>query len=101
MGAESSTATVAISVADLEALVRRVVHEAIREEFSRVLRRPDRAILDYWDHEGPADPEGDAELLAEALDIVREYEADPTGWVTLEELETEIAAYEASGELQS
>lgn len=85
-GPATASAALTISTADLESLIRRVV----REEFTRVLRKPDRTILDYWEHEGAEDPEGDAQLLAEALALVEQYEKNPQGWKTLEEFEAEL-----------
>ncbi len=49
------------------------------------------SILDYWEHEGPDDPTGDAELLKEALTMIEQYEKNPAGWKTLEEFEAELA----------
>ena len=51
--------TVTLSPAQLEQLIRRVV----REEVSRLLQPSKPSVLDDWSHEGPEDPEGDAELL--------------------------------------
>lgn len=85
-GPATASAALNLSTADLESLIRRVV----REEFARILRKPDRAILDYWEHEGAEDPEGDARLLAEALAVVEQYEKNPQGWKTLEEFEAEL-----------
>lgn len=85
-GPATASTALNLSTADLESLIRRVV----REEFARVLRKPDRAILDYWEHEGAEDPEGDAQLLAEALALVEQYQKNPQGWITLEEFEAEL-----------
>jgi len=52
-----------------------------------------------WEHEGPDDPAGDAELLKEALTMIEQYAKNPAGWKTLEEFEAELA--EAGHELPS
>lgn len=91
MSTISPTASITLSFSDFELLVRRVVHEAVRDEFERYFQTLDRAGLEYLTHEGPDDPKGDAELLAEALDVLDAYRHDPSGWVTLEELEAELA----------
>jgi len=49
------------------------------------------SILGYWEHEGPDDPAGDAELLKEALAMIEQYGKNPAGWKTLEEFEAELA----------
>jgi len=85
MRAESPKATITISLTDLENLIQRVVKEAVREELARALRRPSRAILEYWEHEGPDDPAGDEALLQDALALIERYEKDPQGWTTLED----------------
>ncbi len=43
-----------------------------------------------WEHEGPDDPAGDAELLKEALTMIEQYTKNPAGWKTLEEFEAEL-----------
>jgi hypothetical protein len=87
----ATTATITMTLSELEALVRRVVQETLREELTRALRSPDRAVLEFWEHEGPEDPEGDAELLADAEAVIAQYERNPSGWVTLEEFEADLA----------
>ena len=57
------------------------------------------SILDDWSQEGPDDPAGDEELLAEALAILEQYENDPDAWVSWEDFEAELARTEAAGEL--
>jgi hypothetical protein len=61
----------------MESLIRRVVKEAVYEEFARVLQQLPSSITDDWTHEGPDDPEGDRLLLAEALAESERYRADP------------------------
>ena len=96
---QSPKATITIGLADLENLIQRVVKEAIREELARALRRPSRAILEYWEHEGPDDPAGDEALLQDALALIEQYETNRQGWKTLEELEAELAQAGAADEL--
>jgi len=91
MSATMTQATITIGLTDLEDLIHRTVQEAVREELVRLLRTPDRSILEYWEHEGPEDPAGDEELLAEALAMIQQYEENPEGWKTLEEFEAELA----------
>ncbi len=64
------------------------MQEAVREELTRLLRTPNRSIIEYWEREGRDDPAGDEELLAEALAMVRQYQESPTGWKTLKEFES-------------
>lgn len=99
MSTTATEAAIVINLTDLENLIRRVVREAVREELTRLLRTPDRSILDYWEHEGPDDPAGDEQLLAEALTLIQQYEKNPEGWKTLEEFEAELAEAEATHEL--
>lgn len=95
MSATTTEAAITISLTDLENLIRRVV----REELTRLLRTPDRAILEYWEHEGPDGLAGDEQLLADALAMIKQYEENPEGWKTLEEFEAELAQAEAAHEL--
>ncbi|GEM_PF-767273 len=101
-----------ISLSELEALVRRIAHSiildeirdelrvesrdavraAVCEEMKRAFGTPLRKLMEEWEHQGPYDPEGDDLLLADALEIVEKYKDDRSGWVTLEELEAELAA---------
>jgi hypothetical protein len=98
MGTSSRHATITVSLTDLEALIRRVVHEAVREELRRLLRPSSATAADYWVHEGPEDPAGDADLLAEALQVIEEHEAVAEGWLSLEEFERTAATPEAGSE---
>lgn len=104
--------TVTISVSELEALVRRVarsiildeirdelrvesrdaVRAAVCEEMKRAFGTPLRKLMEEWEHQGPYDPEGDDLLLADALEIIEKYKGDRSGFITLEELEAELAA---------
>lgn len=88
-------ATITIEVNELERLIRRVV----REELARVHTLSDPAPTDDWEQEGPDDPAGDEELLAEAVALLESYSADKSGWMSLDEFKTELARAEAAGEL--
>lgn len=92
--AEAQT-TVSLSPAQLEQLIRRIV----REEVSRLLQQPKPSVLDDWSHEGPEDPEGDAELLQEALEVVRQRKQNPEASLGWEKFKAELRAAEAVGEL--
>lgn len=94
-------ATLTISLTDLERLIQRVAKETVRDELAHALSTPSRAVLEYWEHEGPDDPAGDAELLNDALAIVERYEKNREGWKTLEAFEAELAKAEAAHELPS
>jgi hypothetical protein len=85
-----------ISVAELEALIRRVV----REELARLVQQqaPD-SILDDWSHEGPEDPEGDQELLEEVLEQLEREKTRPAVRISWEKAQAELARAEAAGEL--
>jgi hypothetical protein len=75
------------------------VRQAVREELIRLLRKPITSILDDVSHEGPDDPEGDAELLADALVLSRQYDQNSADWKTLEEFEAELARVDSTHEL--
>ena len=55
---------------------------------SRFLRD---SMLEYWLHEGPQDEKGDAELLAEALEMLKTNDSSESTWKSLESFETELA----------
>lgn len=93
--AKTKQTTITLSPADLEALIRRVV----REELSRLVPPEQPSILDDWSHEGPDDPEGDAELLQEALAVIEEFGHKPEAWTSWEEFQAELRRAEAAGEL--
>ncbi len=93
------SSAVMINPTDLEHLIRRVVKEAVQEEFKRLFRAPNRSLLEYLIHEGPDDPAGDEQLLAEALTMTQQYQVNREGWKTLEEFEAELAEAEAAHEL--
>jgi hypothetical protein len=85
---------ITISATELEVLLRRIV----REEISRVLR-PVLNPVDDWSHEGPDDPEGDAILLADALEQIEYLKTHPEDLMSLEDFEAELKQAEAAGEL--
>ncbi len=95
MSGKTTEAATTISLAQLENLIRRVV----REELARALRSTTPSILDDWSHEGPDDPAGDEELLAEALIVLEQYGDKPETWMTWEDFEAELDRAEARGEL--
>lgn len=69
------------------------------EEVRRLLQPSKPSILDDWSQEGPEDPEGDAELLQEAIEVIRRREQDPEASLGWEELKAELRTAEAAGEL--
>lgn len=84
---EAETSTT-VSVAELEAIVRRVVREEIRHQADWIVRE----MIEFWRNEGPPDPEDDEMLLKDALEQIEKYKDDYSGCITLEELEAELAA---------
>lgn len=86
MGATMTEAAITISMTDLENLIRRVV----REELARLSRTAAPSILDDWSHEGPDDPAGDEELLAEALVMSQQYRENKEGWKSWEDFKAEL-----------
>ncbi len=102
MSAGTPQSAITLSLADLETLIRRVVHEVVREELTRILPQPSSTDLDDWEeHEGPGDPQGDEELLTEALVMIQQRKQNPEGWKTLEEFEAELGEAETRNELMS
>lgn len=87
--------TISLAPAELERLLRRVV----REELNRRLGSPPGGVGEDWTHEGPEDPEGDRELLGEAIAVMEEHASDPEAWSTWEDFERELDEAEARGEL--
>lgn len=85
----------------MESLIRRVVKDAVHEEFARVMRQLPTSIVDNWTHEGPDDPEGDRLLLAEALAESERYRADPQEHLDWASFKAELGEAEAAGELQN
>ena len=91
--------TTTLSLNEMESLIRRVVKEAVREEFARVMQQLPSSIADDWTHEGPDDPEGDRLLLAEALAESERYRADPQEHLEWSAFKAELREAEAAGEL--
>lgn len=91
--------TITISLADLEALIRRVVREAVHEELSHLLRKLRPPILEDWEQEGPDDPMADEKLLAEALTMSQEYDKSKKGWKDWQDFKSELKSAEDAGEL--
>jgi hypothetical protein len=83
----------------MESLIRRVVKEAIHEEFARMISQSPSSMVDDWIHEGPDDPEGDRLLLAEALAESERYRADPQEHLDWGAFKAELKEAEAAGEL--
>ena len=81
-----SQTTIMLSPADLETLIRRVVHD----EITHLLQTPVRSILEDWKHEGPDDPKGDEVLLSEALAVLERYGSKPDAWTSWKEFEREL-----------
>lgn len=94
MSATTTEDTVTIRLSVLKELVRRVV----REELSRLPYREAPSVSGDWRHEGPNDPEGDEQALAEAMEVLAQCEDNPECWMTLDELEAELDRAEAAGE---
>ena len=91
--------TTTLSLTEIESLIRRVVKEAVHEEFARVMQQLPSSIADDWAHEGPDDPEGDHLLLAEALAESERYRADPQEHLEWSAFKAELREAEAAGEL--
>jgi hypothetical protein len=91
--------TTTLSLNEMESLIRRVVKEAVHEEFARVIRQLPSSIAGDWAHEGPDDPEGDRLLLAEALAESERYRAHPREHQDWEAFKAELREAEAAGEL--
>lgn len=90
-----------LSLDEMEALIRRVVKEAVHDEFTAILRRRPAKIVDDWTHEGPDDPAGDEALLADALALRDHYQTHPDEWLDWDAFLAELRAAEAAGELPS
>jgi hypothetical protein len=93
--ATNAQTTITMSPAELEALIRRVV----REEISQLVSASKPSILDDSSHEGPDDPEGDRELLTQALAVLEQYGDKPDAWTDWETFKAELKQAEAAGEL--
>jgi len=80
--------TVTVTVAELEAIIQRVVQEAVRQHADWIVRE----MIEFWRNEGPPDLEDDEMLLKDALEQIEKYNDDYSSCITLEELEAELAA---------
>ena len=99
MSTQTNKATITISLTELEAIIRRVVQEAVHEELMRLLRKRTPSPVDDWEHEGLDDPQGDEELLTEALAMSERYRESKAGWKGWEDFKEELKAAEVAGEL--
>ena len=90
-----SSESFSIDHQELEKLVRRMVREELRELLHKA--RPE--ILDDRSHEGPEDPDGDEQLLSQALATLQAHHEHPEDWMDWEEFEAELDRAEAAGEL--
>ena len=86
-----------LTLAELEALIRRVAKEVIQEELARVLPQSLGLIVDDWSQEGAGDSAGDDLLLAEALAERAQYQTDTKEWQDWDEFKSELGTAEASG----
>lgn len=79
--AQSMDGLISVTMQDPEAMIRRAVeeavnkalHNAVQKELQQANLTRSLTIGEDWIHEGPDDPEGDAELLAEALVTMEKY----------------------------
>lgn len=90
MSMEAPQFTTTLSLHEMESLIRRVVKEAVHEEFARVMQQLPSSLVDDWTHEGPDDPEGDRLLLAEALAESERYRAHPQEHMDWEAFKAEL-----------
>ena len=79
-----------VQLSDLEQMIRMAVRQEVQAEFARLLHTPSPVVLEYWLHEGPEDEDGDADLLAEAVEMLKTYESDKSNWKSLEDFESEL-----------
>ena len=93
-----SSTTITLNPMDLEAMIRRVVREAVREELRRLGEDP-LAILYDRRHEGPDDPEGDEILARDGVELSRRYRDSRDELTSLEDFQKELARAGAAGEL--
>lgn len=99
MNSPSVQFNTSLTLDEMEAMIRRVVSEAVHEEFARLLASLPGSVVNNWAHEGEDDPAGDALLLAEALAERERYHTDPAAWSDWETFKAELKAAEAAGEL--
>lgn len=95
MNNPSDQVTIAITRAELEALLRRIV----REELAHLLHQRRPSLLDDWTHEGPDDPAGDATLLTDLLAQIADARTTPEARIAWTTARAELARAEEAGEL--
>jgi hypothetical protein len=86
-------------MAEVEALIRRAVKEAVHEELARFLEQVPASLVEDWTHEGPDDPTGDRALLAEAQSERERYRADPEAWQDWDAFKAELKEAREAGAL--
>ncbi len=90
MSSSQSRIIDSVQLSDLEQMIRMAVRQEVQAEFARLLHTPSPVVLEYWLHEGPEDEDGDADLLAEAVEMLKTYESDKSSWKSLEDFESEL-----------
>jgi len=93
----SHEATLTVTVADLEDMVRRMV----RAELIRLLHLQKPSLLEDESHEGAENVVEDELLLDEALVVLEKYENDPDAWTDWAAFKAELTRAEAAGELST
>lgn len=88
MNAHTTTTVGNEQLGDLEQIIRTAVRQEVQAEFARLLHTPSPVILEYWLHEGPEDESDDEELVTEALEMLRAYQSDKSGWMSLDDFES-------------
>ncbi len=91
--------TTTLSLTEMEAFIRRIVKEAVHDEFVSVMQHSPSSIAADWAHEGPDDPDGDRLLLAEAVTARERYRANPQEAMDWETFKAELREAETAGEL--
>jgi len=99
MSETTPQATITISLSELKALIRQTVRDAVREELARYVAKTPPPLTENLNQEGLDDPEEEAELLEEALEMIAQYRQNKDGWQSLEEVEAELRSAEERGEL--
>ncbi len=85
-----------LSLTEMEALIRRVVKEAVHEEFARLLQNLPGSVAENWAHEGKDDSAGDQLLLVEALTERERYRTNPEDWLEWEAFKAELKSSRGS-----
>ena len=84
-----------LAIAELEALIRRVVREAL----VRLVQQQPRSIADNWSHECPDDPHSDAALFNDVLEQIEHEQATPAIRIAWEATKAELERDAVAGEL--